>query len=594
MRLVRTPASRRMRRWWEKVDLVIARPASAMTSEQQASPLRATYCTVARRFGSARAASTRGSWRSSAAGSTTSSITSPSISQVARSSIPVVQFDQDRTLMGIELLSPHPTRRLSIVTARTPTAQTAGGTAAIATGADIAAGADGYPRRWAMLPVILIAMFMAGFDIWAVNVAAPSLQRDLHVSDAALQLIVGGYAFMYASGMVTGGRLGDLFGYKRLFMIGVGTFGLASLACGLAPSAGLLVVFRLVQGLTGAVMVPQVVALITATFPARERSKALGFYGATLGLGFVSGQILGGGLIQANIFGLGWRAIFLVNVPVGIIALIVAFVGVPQGGGGRRPRLDPLGALGVSGGLVLALVPLTLGSDEGWPIWTWVSWALTLPVLAATLGWERRLTRRGGEPLLDLTLFRDRAFSAGLLLNLVSLFFLGGFMFVLTLLLQSGLGLSPLHAGIVNLPLAVTFIAMTLLGPKLAARLGRQSITLGAVSAMIGAIVLAVFALHFGGHLTGWETAPGTALIGIGQGLMVPSLMSAVLSHVRPEQAGAAAGVLTTTQQFSIASGVAVIGAVFYEVIGGAPSRASFVTGLTVVAWVDVARPRSP
>jgi EmrB/QacA subfamily drug resistance transporter len=440
-----------------------------------------------------------------------------------------------------------------------------------------------------MLPVILIAMFMAGFDIWAVNVAAPSLQRDLHVSDAALQLIVGGYAFMYASGMVTGGRLGDLFGYKRLFLIGVVTFALASLACGVAPNAGTLVAFRLVQGLTGAVMVPQVVALITATFPARERSKALGFYGATMGLGFVSGQILGGGLIQANIFGLGWRAIFLVNVPVGIIALIVATVVVPKATGLRKPRLDPLGAIGVSGGLALALVPLTLGRDEGWPAWTWVSLALALPVLAATVAWERRLTRGGGDPLLNLALFRDRAFSAGLLLNFACLFFFGSFMFVLTLLLQSGLGLSPLHAGIVNLPLALTFIAMTLLGPKVAARLGPRSITLGAVAAIVGALVLALTAAHYGGQLTGWETAPGTALIGIGQGLMVPSLMSAVLSHVRPEQAGAAAGVLTTTQQFSIASGVAVIGAVFYEVIGGVPTKASFVTGLTVVAWVDVA-----
>ena len=474
------------------------------------------------------------------------------------------------------------------MTAPTPTAPTAAG-AAVAAPGQATAGEEGYPRRWAMLPVILIAMFMAGFDIWAVNVAAPSLQRDLHVSDAALQLIVGGYAFMYASGMVTGGRLGDLFGYKRLFLIGVVTFALASLACGVAPSAGVLVVFRLVQGLTGAVMVPQVVALITATFPARERSKALGFYGATLGLGFVSGQILGGGLIQANIFGLGWRAIFLVNVPVGVIALIVAAVTVPKARGLRKPRLDPLGAIGVSGGLALALVPLTLGRDEGWPVWTWVSLALALPVLAATVAWERRLTRAGGDPLLNLALFRDRAFSAGLLLNFAALFFFGSFMFVLTLLLQSGLGLSPLHAGIVNLPLALTFIAMTLLGPRVAARLGPRSITLGAVAAIAGALVLALTAAHYGGHLTGWETAPGTALIGIGQGLMVPSLMSAVLSHVRPEQAGAAAGVLTTTQQFSIASGVAVIGAVFYEVIGGAPTRASFVTGLTVVAWVDVA-----
>jgi EmrB/QacA subfamily drug resistance transporter len=440
-----------------------------------------------------------------------------------------------------------------------------------------------------MLPVILIAMFMAGFDIWAVNVAAPSLQRDLHVSDAALQLIVGGYAFMYASGMITGGRLGDLFGYRRLFLIGVVTFALASLACGLAPSAGALVAFRLVQGLTGAVMVPQVVALITAAFPARERSRALGWYGATMGFGFVSGQILGGGLIQANVLGLGWRAIFLVNVPVGVLAVIVASIVVPQARGQRRPRLDPLGAVGVSGALALALVPLTLGRDEGWPAWTWVSLAAALPVLAATLAWERRLTRAGGEPLLDLAVFRDRAFSAGLLLNFFAIFFFGSFMFVLTLLLQTGLGLSPLHAGIVNLPLALTFIAMTLLGPRVAGRLGPRSITVGAGFAILGTVALAFIAMHFGGHLTGWETAPATALIGIGQGLMVPSLMSAVLTHVRPERAGAAAGILTTTQQFAVAGGVAVLGAVFYDVLGSAPSRASFVSGLAVTAWVDAA-----
>ena len=472
---------------------------------------------------------------------------------------------------------------------RTAPQRTSAAASPVTSRAEAPAGQDGYPRRWLMLPVILIAMFMAGFDIWAVNVAAPSLQRDLHVSDAALQLIVGGYAFMYASGMVTGGRLGDLFGYKRLFLIGVVTFALASLACGLAPSSGALVAFRLVQGLTGAVMVPQVVALITASFPARERSRALGWYGATMGLGFVSGQILGGGLIQANVLGLGWRAVFLVNVPVGVLAVIVASIVVPRARGQRRPRLDPLGAVGVSGSLALALVPLTLGRDEGWPVWTWVSLGAALPVLAATIAWERRLTRNGGEPLLNLALFRDRAFSAGLLLNFAALFFFGSFMFVLTLLLQSGLGLSPLHAGIVNLPLALTFIAMTLSGPHLAARLGPRSITVGAAFATLGVVALALIAMHAGGQLTGWETAPATGLIGIGQGLMVPSLMGAVLSHVRQEQAGAAAGVLTTTQQFAIASGVAVIGAVFYEVLGGAPSRASFVSGLVVVAWVDTA-----
>src|SRR5882757_526245 len=258
----------------------------------------------------------------------------------------VVLFDRYRTSMGIELQG-----------ALVPDAQSR-----LARLQPAPAGPD--PRRWLMLPVVLTAMFMAGFDIWAVNVAAPSLQRDLHVSDAALQLIVGGYAFMYASGMVTGGRLGDLLGYRRLFMIGVAAFAVASLLCGLAQSPAELVVARLLQGLTGAAMVPQVLALITATFPPQERSRALAWFGVTMGLAFVSGQILGGLLLQANVLGLGWRAIFLVNVPVGAATLIAAAIVVPHARSHRRPRLDPLGAAGVSGSVALALVPLTLGHDE--------------------------------------------------------------------------------------------------------------------------------------------------------------------------------------------------------------------------------------
>ena len=448
---------------------------------------------------------------------------------------------------------------------------------------------DAHPRRWLMLPVVLMAMFMASFDIWAVNVAAPSLQRDLHVSDAALQLIVGGYAFMYASGMVTGGRLGDLFGYRRMFMIGVVSFAAASLLCGLAQSSTELVVARLFQGLTGAAMVPQVLALITATFPARERSRALAWFGVTMGLGFVSGQILGGGLIQANIAGLGWRAIFLVNVPVGVAALIASALVVPAAWGQRRPRLDPLGALGVSASLALALVPLTLGRDEGWPVWTWVSLAAALPVLALTVAWERRLARRGGEPLLDLPLFRDRAFSAGLLVNFGLVFFFGSFMFVLTLLLQAGLGQSPLQAGIEALPLAAAFTTMSILSPRIQARLGARAITVGAVITTIGTIALAYTGARYHGQLTGWDLAPSTALIGLGQGISMPLLIGAVLTHVQPERAGAAAGILTTTQQFGAASGIAVIGAVFYSALGATPDRATFVSAMVVAMSVNAA-----
>ncbi|HXL96383.1 MAG TPA: MFS transporter [Streptosporangiaceae bacterium] len=444
------------------------------------------------------------------------------------------------------------------------------------------------PRRWLMLPVVLMAMFMAGFDIWAVNVAAPSLQHDLHVSDAALQLIVGGYAFMYASGMVTGGRLGDLFGYRRMFMIGVVTFAAASLLCGLSRSSGELVAARLVQGLTGAVMVPQVLALITATFPPAERPKALSWFGVTMGLGFVSGQILGGGLLSANVFGLSWRAIFLVNVPVGIAALVASAKLVPHAFSQRRPRLDPLGALGVSGSLALALVPLTLGRSEGWPVWTWVAMALALPVLGLTLLWERHLAHSDGQPLLDLVLFRDRAFSAGLVVNFGLVFFFGSFMFVLTLLLQEGLAQSPIHAGIEALPLAFTFTLASILGPRFASRLGPRSITLGASIAALGTFGLAFTGLRYGASLTGWDLAPATAVIGLGQGIALPSLIGAVLQHVQPARAGAAAGILTTTQQFGAASGIAVIGAIFYGALGsGVPSRGMFVHGMELGMTVD-------
>ena len=440
-------------------------------------------------------------------------------------------------------------------------------------------------RRWLMLPVVLLAMFMAGFDIWVVNVAAPSLQRDLHVSDAALQLIVGGYAFMYASGMVTGGRLGDLLGYRRMFMTGVASFAVASLLCGLAQSPAELVGARLLQGLAGAAMVPQVLALITATFPAAERSRALAWFGVTMGLAFVSGQILGGLLLQANVLGLGWRAIFLVNVPVGAATLIAAAIVVPHARGHRRPRLDPLGAAGVSGSVALALVPLTLGHDEGWPTWTWICLAACLPVLALTLAWERRLTRRGGEPLLDLPLFRDRGFSAGAGLNFALLFFFGSFMFVLTLLLQAGLGQSPLRAGLQAGPLALAFTTMSILGPRMAARFGPWSITIGAGLDVLGTIGLVLTGLRYGSHLTGWDLAPATAVIGLGQGMALPSLIGTALARVPPGRAGAAAGILTTTQQFGVASGVAVIGAVFYARLG--PGRASSVSAMELALAID-------
>jgi EmrB/QacA subfamily drug resistance transporter len=445
------------------------------------------------------------------------------------------------------------------------------------------------PRRWLMLPVILSATFMALFDFFVVNVAAPSLEHDLNAGQAALELIVGGYAFTYASGMVTGGRLGDLFGYRRLFLGGMAAFTVASLLCGLAQSPGQLVAARLLQGLTGAAMVPQVLALITATFPAEERPRAMSWFGVTAGIGSIAGQVLGGLLLDANVLGLGWRVIFLVNAPVGLVALVLAARLLPHHRASRRPRLDPLGAVGISGSLALVLVPLILGREEGWPVWGWVSMALALPVLLATLRWELRLMRRGGEPLLDLTLFRNRAFKTGLPVNAAVLAYFASFMFVLTLLLQGGLGLSPLEAGLTFLPLGVLFSITSILGRSLVARYGLRVMTVGASIAGLGLVTLIVELHELGGDITPpWLLIP-TSLVGFGQGLVLPTLIGAALAGIRPSHGGAAAGVLTTTQQFASAAGVAVLGAVFFTGLGPHPSRADFAAATEAVTFLALA-----
>jgi EmrB/QacA subfamily drug resistance transporter len=440
-----------------------------------------------------------------------------------------------------------------------------------------------------MLPVILSATFMALFDFFVVNVAAPSLEHDLNAGQAALELIVGGYAFTYASGMVSGGRLGDLFGYRRLFLAGMASFTLASLLCGLAQSPAELIAARLLQGLTGALMVPQVLALITATFPAEERPRAMSWFGVTAGVGSIAGQVLGGLLLDVDVFGLGWRVIFLINVPVGVVALVFALRLLPHHRAQRRPRLDPLGAIGISGSLALILVPLILGREEGWPVWTWVSMALALPVLIATLRGELRLARRGGEPLLDLTLFRNRSFAAGLPVNVAFMAFFASFMFVLTLLLQGGLGLSPLEAGLTFMPLGVLFSVTSILGRSLVARFGLRVMTVGASISSVGLMVLIAELQELGGDITpAWLLIP-TSLVGLGNGLVLPTLIGAVLAGIQPAHGGAAAGVLTTVQQFASAAGVAVLGAVFFGGLGSHPARGDFAAATESVAFLALA-----
>ncbi|MEV0229752.1 MFS transporter [Nonomuraea sp. NPDC050786] len=414
------------------------------------------------------------------------------------------------------------------------------------------------------MAVLLSAWFMAQFDFFVVNVAAPSIEHDLDAGPAALELIVGGYAFTYAAGMITGGRLGDRYGYRRLFIWGVAAFTLASVLCGIAANPPQLVAARLLQGLTGAAMVPQVLATISAVFPPEERGRALGWYGVAGGLGSIAGQVLGGLLLTSDVLGLGWRIIFLVNLPVGLIVVPLAVRLLPEVETARRARLDLPGAAGLAAGLALVLVPLGLGNSLGWPAWTWVSMAAAVPVFALTWRRQRVLGARGGQPVLDLALLKVRSYLAGVGSIVAFMAYFASFMFTLTLLLQGGFGLTALQAGLAFAPMGVLFSVTSILGTRLVRRYGLIVVVIGGTVTGLGLTLLAVTA-----GLGLPYVMAALMLVGSGNGLVLPQLIGAALVEVAPHQAGIGSGILSTAQQFAGAGGVAVIGAVFFAAAEG-------------------------
>lgn len=443
--------------------------------------------------------------------------------------------------------------------------------------------------RW-VLPVILSASFLYGFDLNGVNVALPSLRSGLHAGDAALELVAGGYAFTYAAGLVTGGRLGDLFGYRRMFLAGMSAFTVASLLCGLAQAPGQLVAARLAQGLTAALMVPQVLALITALYEPERRTRALAWFGVVMAFSGVVGQVLGGLLITADVLGLGWRVIFLVNVPVGGIVLVAAVVLLPRVTPAGRARLDPVGVLAVTAALALALAPIALGREQGWPVWTWVAMAGAVPMFALALAWERRFTRRGGAPLLDLSLFANRPYRIGLAMSAAFMASFASGIFAMSLLLQSGLRLTALRAGLVFGPMALGGIAAPLVGRRLITRYGAPRVVLaGSTAAVVGTASLAAALSAYGGGVpVGWLVI-ALFIVGSANMFVIPALVGIMLANVAPERAGAASGVLNTTQQFAGSAGLAVIGTVFFAVLGRAHDAGAYAAASAATFWIATA-----
>ena len=445
------------------------------------------------------------------------------------------------------------------------------------------------PLTTAGLTVILVGVLLPMIDFFIVNVALPTIDADLRASQPLLELVVSGYATAYALLLVLGGRLGDSIGRRRLFLAGMAAFTVTSLACGLAPDAPVLVAGRVAQGAAAAMMVPQVLATIQAATSGERRTRALARYGATGGLAAVLGQVLGGLLIAANIGGLGWRPIFLVNVPIGLAGLVLARRYVPDTRHGAPAPIDGPGTALLGLTVLALLVPLTEGGSLRWPAWTIA--ALLLAPLAATAFWvvERRIEQRGRTPLVPPSLVRHPTMRCGLLLALPFFAGFGAFMFCYALLVQDGLHASALTAGLGLAPMAVVFLLASLSTSRLLARYGPKVLTAGGLLQALGLVVLAVTVWQGWPHLAVIDLSPGLMIAGLGQGLLMSPLFGVVLSQVPAAAAGAGSGVLTTTQQTALALGVATLGSLFLALAGdGTGVRAAFVVVLAVQVLVAV------
>jgi EmrB/QacA subfamily drug resistance transporter len=428
---------------------------------------------------------------------------------------------------------------------------------------------------------VLSGTFMVVLDFFIVNVALPSIQIGLHAASLAIEWVVAGYALTTAVLLISAGRLGDRYGRRRMFSAGLALFTVASLLCGVATDAGELVAARLVQGAGGALLMPNVLAIINVTYDGPERVRALSLYGLSMGVAAVGGQLLGGVLIALNPGGIGWRACFLVNVPVGVLALVAAPRVLPESRDPRAESLDLVGALLVTGGLTAVVLPLVQGRSEGWPAWTWVSLALAVVCGLVFAAHQRGRTRRGATCLIEPSLLRMRPLRRGLAAQLVFWSGQASFFMVLALYLQQGRGLSPLQSGLVFTILAASYLVASLVSAGLAVRHGRRVLAAAGLALAAGhGLLLGAVAL-IGAHGSVLALTPGLLAAGAGMGLAITPLTSLILSAAPLEHAGGASGLLSTTQQVGGALGVAVIGAIFF---GAAPSGVGHAFQLSLVA----------
>ena len=442
---------------------------------------------------------------------------------------------------------------------------------------------SGYKYRWLVLTVVLVAEIMDLFDATIVNVAGPTLAEKLSASNTDLQWVIGGYALALGSGLILGGRLGDRFGRRNMFLFGLAGFTLASLLCAIAPNVAALIIFRFIQGFLGAMLLPQGFGLIRESFPPKEFGKAFAAYGPAFGLGGIIGPVLGGFLIEANLAGLGWRAVFLVNLPIGIISYFLAAKYLPKNVADKSVKIDLLGALLVIVASGLLVYPLIKGQEAGWPLWTYLMLAGSLVTFGIFAWTENHTKKRGGTPLIDASIFQKRAYTMGL--AGLGLYFAGftGVYLILSLFLQFGEHFTSAEAGLGNIPIALgSAIGGTISGAYLADKIGgRYTLQIGAFVQLVG-VGLMWMAVPTLANFSIWQMVPALVVSGIGTGLIAAPIFDTVLTTVEPNQSGSASGVLSAVQSVMSSVGVAIFGTVFFHFATLGQADAGFRNALIV------------
>lgn len=432
---------------------------------------------------------------------------------------------------------------------------------------DSAGGAE--PRSGGVaMAILLIAGFMNLIDVTIVNVALPSMQADFGARSAQIEWVVAAYIFVFALGLLPCGRLGDILGRRKMFLWGVAVFTLGSSLCGVAPSIDALVGARVLQAVGAAMMTPQTLAIVPALYAPEKRGAAYALFSLTASLAAVTGPLIGGTLIEADIWGLGWRPIFLVNVPVGIGAIIAALRYVPVVPGTHRLRNDYPGNLIAAAALFCVIFPLIEGREAGWPLWCFAMLATSVPLGVLFVLWQALQDRRGGPQLLPMALIRNGRFMVGSLMAMTLSSGIPGFFLVFAIYLQKGFGFSPLHSGMTTVPFSLGVLCASLLSGRLGARFQRRRITVGGVMMCIGILGLRLIVQGNEEAIQRLAMAPPLFFAGLGLGTTISPLFQTVLSNVPPQDSGSASGSIQAFQQVGGAFGVAVMGEIYFSRLG--------------------------